>query len=109
MAFCAIIKHLAENRDNAPLYESSKLTHMLKDYLGGNAFAVAILSVASSDPEGSVKTLKFIRALNEVPQFPIFNNGESIGLLHKFRVDKVAEIPISSQPINSLESERMIL
>lgn len=50
VSFCAILKHLAENSENPPLYETSKLTHLLKEYLGGNAFAVAIMSVASNDP-----------------------------------------------------------
>jgi hypothetical protein len=101
--------------ESAPLYESSKLTHLLKDYLGGNAFSVAVLSVANGDPEGSIKTLQFTKALAAVPQYPIFNNGESVGLLHKLRLEKSHDNNNNNNnnhfdsPLSGLESEKMIL
>jgi len=75
VGFCAVVKQLGEDLENAPLYESSKLTHLLKEYLGGNAFCAAVLNIANGDTDGSIKTLKFIKALSLIPQYPIFNNG----------------------------------
>lgn len=69
------MKQLGEDLESSPLSETSKLTHVLKDYIGGNAFATAILNVANGDSEGSIKTLRFLKALSMVPQYPIFNNG----------------------------------
>lgn len=110
MGFCAVARQLGEDLEGSPLYESSKLTHLLKDYLGGNAFSAAVLYLANGDPSGSIKTLSFIKVLSQIPQYPIFNNGESVGLLHHIRMDKAFSVPASeSQPISGLESEKMIL
>ena len=60
---------------------------------------------------GSIKTLRFIKALSLVPQYPIFNNGESVGLLHRIRLDKALSSVNGATDLrqSGLETEKQIL
>ena len=66
-------------------YESSQLTHLLKEIIGCNSTLYSFLNLKMSDYEGSLATMKFMRPLENIEQFPLINDSLGFGTIKKFR------------------------
>ena len=66
-------------------YESSQLTFLLKEIIGGNSTLYSFLSLKVSDIDGSMSTLKFLRPLENLEQYPFVNDSLGYGMVKKFR------------------------
>lgn len=77
-----------ENRNfgtGVALFESSQLTKLLKESLGGNSYTLALFSLANGDYKGSLASLKLMSFIKNVVNFPVLNEGNLLGLLQKYR------------------------
>jgi hypothetical protein len=79
---------IKESRNFGPgvtFFESSQLTKLLKESLGGNSYTLAIFSLANGDYKGSLASLKLMSFIKNVVNFPVLNEGNLLGLLQKYR------------------------
>ena len=116
VTFSSLIRELSdESEEVSPLYEVSNLTYVMKEFLGSNAHCVSILNATHDDPAGTLKTLTCLRSLGKVSQYPIVNEGSSLGLMFRIRTDllslkvpeireKLSEIAIASERVMNSDS-----
>lgn len=64
-------------------YRESKLTHYLKDSLGGNAYImlVACISMEEKYSEDSIRTIEFARSVKNIKMQEIKKNDTSIMIM----------------------------
>ena len=70
--------------------ETSTVTHLLKDTLGGNSLAVGIFCLKNGDPKGSSYTLNMMKRVSSIYNFGIVNDSKAIGLLKRYRAEAIA-------------------
>jgi len=80
-----LIKGLAGNRGEYVFYDGSILTQLCRDILGGNSLTVGIFNVAYGDYKKTSATLTHMNLAKNIMNYPIINDGKTIGLLKKFR------------------------
>ena len=80
-----VIKDLATTRNDYVYYESSTISHMMKDALGGNSLSVGIFHLQNSDLKGTSLTLQYLKFSRAIVNFPIINDAKALGLLKKLR------------------------
>jgi len=86
-----VISNLANNKTHAPFRES-KLTRLLHDSLGGNAFTVLIVNLSPSptDYSETLNTLEYARSAKMI-QNKVVQNAEDILLVQHARVSEEEE------------------
>ena len=80
-----LLKDLAGNNGGYVFYDGSILTQLCRDVLGGNSLTVGIFNVAFGDYKRTSTTLGFMNMAKNIVNYPIINDGKTIGLLRKFR------------------------
>lgn len=76
---------MAKFPDSVIHYEASQLTYILKEIIGCNSTLYAFLTLKVSDIEGTLSTLKFLKPLEVIEQFPLVNDSLGFGTLKLFR------------------------
>ena len=66
-------------------YESSQLTHFLKEVIGANSTLYCFLTLKVSDIDGSMSSLRFLRPLENLEQHPLINDSLGFGMIKKYR------------------------
>ena len=66
-------------------YDDSMLTSLARDVFGGNSLCLGVFSLAHGDTAGSLQTLRAMRRCQMIQNFPIENNGRTVGLFGKMR------------------------
>lgn len=69
--------------------ETSTVTHLMKDALGGNSLSVGIFCLKNGDPKGSSYTLNMMKRVSTINNFGIVNDSKAIGLLRRFRAEAI--------------------
>ncbi|XP_071137257.1 coiled-coil domain-containing protein 78-like [Mytilus edulis] len=88
IAFNSVITSLASNPfpDRVISYRDSKLTHLLKEELGGNCKTTALLCLKpQSDPNTLSPILTFATRVGQVKNFPIVNDLYAQNLITQYR------------------------
>lgn len=70
--------------------ETSTVTHLMKDSLGGNSLAVGVFCLKNGDPKGSSYTLNMMKRVSSIYNFGIVNDSKAIGLLKRYRAEAIA-------------------
>ena len=71
--------------DFAP-YESSRLTHVLSDGLGGNAKQLCLACLRQGSYVGNVATMNLAKLLSRVQSYPVLNDENVQGLIRRLRL-----------------------
>ncbi|KRX05294.1 P-loop containing nucleoside triphosphate hydrolase [Pseudocohnilembus persalinus] len=82
-----LMKDLSGKRNDYVLYETSVLTHLLKDALGGNSLTLGIFNIQNGDTRSSSLTLNFLKYARNIFNWPVVNDAKEIGLLKKYRAE----------------------
>ena len=85
IGFSHLVTEMAKFPDCIVHYEASQLTHMLKEIIGCNSMLYSFLTLKVSDSDGSMSTMKFMRFLETLEQFPLINDSLGFGTIKKFR------------------------
>ncbi|KAL5021078.1 hypothetical protein ScPMuIL_000233 [Solemya velum] len=112
--------------DRVISYSESKLTHLLREELGGNCMTKAVLCLKpASDPNALAPALTFATRVSQVKNFPIVNDSFAQSLLTQYRAKiidlqqqsgvgpasmaKVANVNDVKETIHQLETENLRL
>ena len=80
-----MVNELGKYPDSAIHYDGSQLTKILKEIVGANSTLYAFFNLKVSDIEGSLSTLKFLKPLENIEQYPLVNDSAGFGTIKKFR------------------------
>lgn len=84
-AYNRLVRQLASNQEDPVLYDTSMLTTLLRDALGGNSFTASVHCLQYGDTRGSDVNLQLLEALKQIRTYPTVNEGRTIGLLRILR------------------------
>lgn len=84
-SFIEVVKALGSNQPAH--YESSQLTTLLKEALGGNSYTLAFGCVSQGDTQATRATMQTLTLLSRVINYPILNEGNLLGLLRSYRLE----------------------
>lgn len=87
ISFSNLIRDLAANRGEYVYYDGSVLTQLCRDILGGNSLSVGIFNIAYNDYKNTSIALTYMNYAKSIMNFPIINDGKTIGLLKKYRAE----------------------
>lgn len=73
------------NKGEFVYYESSVLTQLCRDVLGGNSLTVGIFNISYGDIKKTANTLTYMKYAKRIVNFPVITDGKIIGLLKKYR------------------------
>ncbi|EAS00321.3 kinesin motor catalytic domain protein (macronuclear) [Tetrahymena thermophila SB210] len=92
IALTTLLRDMSQNqsKDDYFLTETSTVTHMMKDALGGNSISIGIFCLKNGDPKGSSYTLNMMKRVSNIQNFSIVNDGKAIGLLKRYRAEAIA-------------------
>lgn len=83
----SLIKDLSARRNDHVIYETSVVTHLMKDALGGDSLTVGIFNVQNGDAKGTSLTLNFLKYVRNIFNWPIVSDAKKMGLLKKYRAE----------------------
>lgn len=84
-SFVEVIKALGSNQPAH--HESSQITTLLKEALGGNSYTLVFGCVSQGDTQATRATMQTLSLLSRVTNFPILNEGNLLGLLRAYRLE----------------------
>lgn len=70
--------------------ETSTVTHLMKESLGGNSLTVGVFCLKNGDPKGSSYSLNMMKRVSAIYNFGIVNDSKAIGLLKRYRAEAIA-------------------
>ena len=88
-AYNTLLQNMVQSRGDKSLYDTSVLTTLLRDAVGGNAYTVGFICLRYGDIRGSLVSLKVMNMMRQVSNFPITNEGKAVGLLRKYRQEAI--------------------
>lgn len=117
-AYNTLLHGLSTSREEKAMYDTSVLTTMLRDAIGGNSYALSFICLRYGDVRGSLVALKIMSLLRTIRNYPIPNEGKAIGLLRKFRVEAIqaydnwqamANAQLDGLALNHLDVEKKLI
>lgn len=88
-AYNTLLQNLVTSRGDKSLYDTSILTTLLRDAIGGNSYTVGFICLRYGDVRGSLIALKIMNLLRQIRNYPVVNEGKSIGLMRKYRQEAI--------------------
>ena len=114
-AFNELLQTMVTSRGENSFYDTSGLTTLLRDAIGGNSYCVGIMCLRYGDTLGSRVTLKLMEMLRQINNYPIQITGPTIGLLRKYRQEAIRAFEnlqaaignkVDGLALNSLNNEK---
>lgn len=88
-AYNTLLHNLNTSREEKAMYDTSVLTTMLREAVGGNAYTIGFICLRYGDPRGSLVSLKVMNMLRSIRNYPVSNTSKTIGLLRKLRQEAI--------------------
>lgn len=88
-AYNTLVQNMVTSRGERPVYDTSMLTTLIRDAVGGNSYTVAFICLQYGDTRGSLVALKFMNMLRQIRNYPTFNEGKTIGLMRRYRSEAI--------------------
>lgn len=82
-----VMRQLVQTKSDYVIYESSYLSHLMKDSLGGNSLSLGIFNLKQGDFKGSSLSLRYLTFSRKIVNYPIVNDSKAFGLLRKMRAE----------------------
>jgi hypothetical protein len=81
-----LLKDIAtNNKIDSIMYDTSKITTLSKEYIGGNALTVIFFCLQHGDHKGSTVTLSVLKNCDNIVGYPIINDGKTLAVLKRYR------------------------
>ncbi|KAG1701088.1 hypothetical protein DVH05_011328 [Phytophthora capsici] len=104
-----VIESLSSSDEASVHYQSSQLTTLLQDALGGNCLTLALLVLCPGDLKGSISTLQLGKSLSRLSTFPLVNNDMLRGLRRRqFLTQKPATLDAVKEAPGLVDFERKV-
>lgn len=88
ISFSQLMKELGQPQSvDFATYDTSTVTHLMKELLGSNSITVGLFCCQHGDPKGSSLTMNMYKYAKNIKNFPIVNDSSALGVLHKFRLE----------------------
>mgnify|MGYP000104790623 CR=1 FL=1 len=88
-AFNTLVTNMATSFGEKSLYDTSILTTLLRDAIGGNSYTIGMICLRYGDIQGSSISLELMSRLRTIQNYPLPNEGKAIGLLRKYRQEAI--------------------
>lgn len=88
-AYNTLLQNMVTSNGEKSLYDTSVLTTLLRDAIGGNSYTVGFICLQYGDIRGSLIALKMMNMLRSIRNYPVANEGKCVGLLRKYRQEAI--------------------
>lgn len=87
IAITQLIKDLGSKATDHVMYDTSSVSKLHKECLGGNALSIVIFVLQHADHKGSSLVLQTYKNCTKIQNYPIINDGKIMAVLKKFRLE----------------------
>ena len=85
LGLAEMISNLVSESKDYVRYDSSVITQLLKDIIGGNSLTLALFCLSNGDIKNSELVLEYMKMIQQIINYPVVNDSRQIGLLRRYR------------------------